>query len=563
MSKRFRLPLLTAAVVLLLASCGKNNKQGKLVPKDAMIVLHIDGASLTSKLPWDEIKKNDLFKELYADTTLPPFIKSLLDNPENSGIDVKNDLIGYAAKDSIGGYAAIEGTVKDAAKFSTFNTFVTKGGTPSEKDGMNFISSSPMCVGWTKDKFVYVVDLPNMMNMGRNYGMSSPKEDKLPRDVGATCRAVFALKEENSMAKEEKFSSLMSDKGDMHFYINTNEIMNGSGMMGGMMSMTKVSDLYKDAVSTGTFSFDNGKINMDYKSYPGKAMADIFSKYEGSSISEEMFKRYGGKNIAGAMAINFKPEVIREILKISGTEGFANLGLAKYGLSVDDFIKANKGDIFIAASDIKAKTDTFRYGTGTTDFSVSNKPDVKYIFAVSINDKNAFNSLIKAAQKLHGEMGGDDSAAKAKGVNFNVNDKYFAIGNDKALVDQYITGGNNSFDFFKNISGNPVGGYVNIQGIMQAVGSSNIKDSSDKASFDASIKMWQDIYIKGGNYSNGAMTQHMEVNLVDKNTNSLQQLNKYLATIAQIETAKKKKMEAEYMTDTVRTIRADSVVSNH
>ncbi|MEP6674813.1 MAG: DUF4836 family protein [Ferruginibacter sp.] len=561
MLKRFRLPFVAVtALVLLLASCGKTSKQGKLIPKDAVLVFHINGESLNSKLSWDEIKKNELFNELYADSTLPPFIKSLLDDPENSGIDTKTDIIGFGTKDSLGGYVAIEGTVKDAAKFDKFNTFVTKGGSSMEKDGMNFISKAPMCVGWNKERFLYIIDMAEFGNM--SYRSHNSDADRKPRDVGATCRAVFELKEENSLAKDEKFASLMSDKADMHFWFNTNALMNGNDMMG-IMSMTKISDLYKDAVSTGSVNFENGKINIDFKNYAGKETAELFSKYQGGEINTDMFKRFAGKDIAGAFAINFKPEVIREILKRAGADGLANMGLSKFGITVDDFVKANKGDIFIAASDVTLRNDTIRYGTAPTDFYINDKPKAKYIFAVSINDKTSFNNLINAAQKLHNQMGMDSAAAaKPDAITFNSNDKFFAIGNDKALVDQYIAGGNNDFDFLKNISGNPMGGYVNIQGIMKALGSDHIKDSTSKEEFNTSLKFWQDIYIRGGKISDGGMTQSIEINLMDKNTNSLKQLNSYFGKMGQLEKARQKDMEDHFRLEDEKTIapKADTVV---
>lgn len=44
-----------ATLVIVFASC--SNKASVPVPEDAAIVIHIDGASLSSKLPWEEIKK--------------------------------------------------------------------------------------------------------------------------------------------------------------------------------------------------------------------------------------------------------------------------------------------------------------------------------------------------------------------------------------------------------------------------------------------------------------------------------------------------------------------------
>ena len=43
-------------------------------------------------------------------------------------------------------------------------------------------------------------------------------------------------------------------------------------------------------------------------------------------------------------------------MKLAGLDGFANMGTAYLGFNVDDFIKANKGDIMFCLSDIKSDT---------------------------------------------------------------------------------------------------------------------------------------------------------------------------------------------------------------
>src|SRR5450432_2675090 len=101
--------MIIGATAIILASCAKTNIQGKLIPKEAAFVIQLDGKSLTAKLPWDEIKQNPLFREMNGDTSLQAALKSLLDNPENSGIDTKTDGMFFVVKDSIGGYIGFEG----------------------------------------------------------------------------------------------------------------------------------------------------------------------------------------------------------------------------------------------------------------------------------------------------------------------------------------------------------------------------------------------------------------------------------------------------------------------
>ena len=51
----------------------------------------------------------------------------------------------------------------------------------------------------------------------------------------------------------------------------------------------------------------------------------------------------------------------------------------------------------------------------------------------------------------------------------------------------------------------------------------------------------------GGGFKSGGSTQHVEINLVDKSTNSLKQLNSYMSTLGMI----KKKRDEQFKYNTV------------
>jgi hypothetical protein len=174
--------------------------------------------------------------------------------------------------------------------------------------------------------------------------------------------------------------------------------------------------------------------------------------------------------------------------------------------------------------------------------NTSTTPDV--LFSASIGDKEAFNKLVAAGNKMFGPKPGDSAGLSmfAAGISHNMNADYFAIGNSKTAVDSYISGSSkNSFDFISKLSGNPFGGYVNLQYIMKAMETSMTKDSSAKIAYDASLKMWDNVYIWGGKYNDGGVSYNMEINLLDKSTNSLKQLNQYLGKLGYLVDEKKKK----------------------
>lgn len=541
--------LLAAATIILLASCSNPNTQGKFIPKEAAIVMHINGKSLSAKLPWEEIKQNPAFKQAYNDSTIPAAMKVLLNNPDSAGVDTKTDMLLFVQKDSSGGYVAFEGTIKDEKLFKTFNKQFTEKGSESEKDGVSFISQAPLCIGFTKDKFVYVFDAPQMNRMyGLSKRMQQDSIDIAPaktRDVGATCKTIFALKDDNSLAKNEKFTRLLKESGDIHFWLNTEELSNGA-VDNPMLAMINLEKFYKGSLTTATINFDNGKINIAGKSYIGEELTKIYKKYSGSKVSEDIIKRMPGKDVVGLMAISFKPEGIREILTIANLDGVANMGLKFAGFTIDDFIKANKGDILFGASDLTIKRDSVKYNMGDKeDVSVQNKPVFNFVFATSIGDKDAFNKLINAGKKLGGKQMGDSSKAP---FAYNSNGTYFTIANNKENADKYLTGNNTNFDFISKINDQPIGGYLNIHLLLKAFESEAAKDSSAKIVYDASLNLWDNVLIKGGDFLDGAISSTVEINLIDKTTNSLKQLNQYAAKLAEVYEAKrdtqKKKMMA-------------------
>lgn len=534
---------LMGATIILFASCTKSNTQGRYIPRDAAFVVQVNGKTLSSKLPWNEIKQNPLFKDAALDNTIPSAMKQALNSPDSAGIDINSDLIFFAVKDSTGGYIAFEGNVKDEKLFKAFNAQFTDSSKPIDKNGVTFNSKQSICVGYSKDKFVYIFDAPAMHNLQDISGKGQQDTGNLPsskkRDVTATCVEIFNLDEDISLARNEKFSKLLKESGDIHFWINGESLMTGvSGNP--MMAMIDIGKFYKGSIITATVNFENGKINIAVKGYVGEDFAKIYKKYSGGKISDDMLKRLPGKNIAGVMALNFNPEVIREFLKMMSLDGMANMALTKAGFTLDDFIKANKGDVLIGVSDVTFKTDSSKNDYGdNAESPLKVSPVFKYVFATSIADKDAFNKLINAGKKMGEHNLPDTSKAP---FAYKSDGTYFTIANNQENADKFLAETNGNADFINKINGQPFGAYVNIQTLLKASQIPAGKDSSAKAMYAASIALWDNVYMKGGEMNNeDAITQSVEINLMDKTTSSLKQLNVYAVKLSEIYQSKRAK----------------------
>ena len=228
------LPALLVAVtaMFLLTSCNKKtNTQGRYIPATAAVILHVNASSVTEKLPWDEVKQ-ERFQDAYTIFDVG-FCQGALDTRDTASIRKKICI--FYGEDSSGSYVAFEGAIKDASKFKTYNSNALKNGTASQKDGIEFLSSDKTTVSWDKDRFIVVTDAPPAANTEEMQDWMKKMDQKIDgdsmppmpmpvpvtstRNGVATATQLFALREDKSMAKNEKQRAVLQKA--LHFWINS------------------------------------------------------------------------------------------------------------------------------------------------------------------------------------------------------------------------------------------------------------------------------------------------------------------------------------------------------
>lgn len=524
------------ALCIFLCSCSSADKNALPVPKDAAFVMHINTKSLTSKLSWEDIKKSNWYN--MSDRPEAGIVKDVLQNPDTAGIDTKEDLAFFMKKVSKNqAFMAFTGRLKNAATFEAFNKRAAGANATVTKDGdISSISLQERAlVSWSGDKFIYVMDaatptmadfnMPqtdslSMDDTANNYRMLPPP----PGDLKGYARNLFNLKGDSLLVTDDRYTDLLKQDGDVHVWTNAESAM-GQDMPGGMMSMLKLDKYFKGAVGATTLSFENGKISVRSKGYYNKDMAALLKKYEGDNLNTGFVERLPSDNVVAVMAMNYKPEGLKEFLKLGGLDGLVNGFLGEAGITLDDFIKANKGDLVFALTDFQMKEYSVNLGEGSEPFK-GTKPDVNILFVTSIGEKAAFDKLVEVGKKFGGQMKTDTS------IFYNMNNEVFVIGSNKQSVDQYVAGGKKNFPFVSKINSHPIGLYVDLQKFISAYNTMPSTDSAKAAITAASLAMWQDVIATGGEFKDGGMVQDLEINLVDKNTNSLKQLSAYADKLA-------------------------------
>jgi len=530
MQRNLIILLLLSVIITGIVSCShKNNNMA--VPHDASVAVLINTKSLTSKVSWQEIQQNEWFKNLYSRQN-DSLGKQILDDPANSGIDIKSDLAFFIQKEGRGGYMALEGGVQNAAAFESFATRINKGGSVSKDGDVNILkTSNRSLVAWTNNRFIYIMDAP-ARSVKAGWHTEISEGFSFPTDsLQKFAVELFDLPGKNNLLNDDRFVSLMKETGDIHYWVNAEKYY---GNISGYLSLISGLSVLFEGNAYGTaINFENGKIAFRSRAYYNTKLKEMLKQYAEGKVSEATINRIPSKNVVAVFAMKYPPAALKDLIKLAGADGFVNGLLGTEGSSIDEFVKANKGDVLLSVSDFEIKpqqlTITDEDGNQQT-IKQDDMPSANVLFATSVNDKPAFEKLFGILQSRAQDLG-----PLASNVHFQLSNDWFAASNSPEQVNAFLKGdGNNQFPFASRISGHAFGGYINLQEVLKRAAPVTADDSSAKAALDASINMWQDVFMTSTGEKDDSYTGEAEINLVDKNTNSLKQLNKYLDAIQKI-----------------------------
>lgn len=522
--KRSFLPYLLCSFVILLFSCSK--KTSVPVPKDAAFILHIDGASLQSKLSWEEIKSSkwytDAIKEVKDSTA-----EKILNDPSSSGLDMQSDSYIFVVPRGNKLYTGLTVNLKDEKAFTTLVSKVSSEKPIQKKDALSFLAEPNSVLTWNDNRIVVVIgsDLPNPNSM-QSYNRGPISQDSLLQFAST----IYKLEKSESIGSDDRYVAMEKEKGDLHFWVNPGKLMAGS--FNPLLALTKANTLFEGNVSAAVINFEDGKITMKAKNHLNKELAALHSKFKMENMDEDMLKKIASQDVAVAFGFNFPPALLKEYAILLGVDGFANMFLSEAGVTIDDITGAFKGDMVLSVTDFDLSKMKMSGEPG-------NNIGAKILFGMSLKSKAAFDKLITV---LAEKSGGDFTLDKF--VPNKITDNWFVVGTDSAQINAFEST-NINHSFISKISGHPAGGFVDLQKIIRGA-SSATKDSVGIYVADLSLKYWQDVIFYGGGIKDGTGESYFEVNMVDKNTNSLKQLNTYLGSIAEKVMEEERKRKAQW-----------------
>ena len=419
---RFVLPTLLVAAVMMTSCSSGANKEGAVIPKDALFVATLDLGSVWEK---GELKKaNDLkiVKEIHKNLkeespNLDKIVNDILSDPESSGIDFGKNVTLFATQEGRQTYFVVSATMKDNEKFEALFSKMKKAKLLDsdftkkidKKNGLKLMLLEDVSIIYNDDRVLLVTT------------------DRYDRDDEKTEYGIelFSLKSEDAISSLSSFNEFWSNRHDAAIFIPYSSSSNMGGM-GGLYSgiLDNVfdaildSDEQKQLEEAGLYfavSFEKGSIDI----HSGTCgVPKKLKKIADASFNKDLIDYMPEKTYAAAtLAIN--TDYIIEVLESDkDTKKILKqkIDIKKY--TVRDLLESLGGSVVVSLH----------------GFSRDGEP----LIAGAIDIKNA--DLVKAAIK---EMG-----LEKEGGYYNLHGAYLYLGNgvivasnDQKVVKKAATGG--------------------------------------------------------------------------------------------------------------------------
>ena len=412
----------------------------------------------------------------------------------NSGVSLDENF--YVAVLSKGGamgsgsattVTSVIGTLKDAAKLEAY---IKKKDPASEVRKEKEYSYSMLhgdnMVAWGKD-VVMVMSYQKSFSANNmqydsatgSFNLGTPPNAAV--DLKGEVENAFNLKEDQSVAAIPEFRDLMQEKSDASMWVNSS-----SSMENLPLPLPKLKELFSNSFTAAKVNFDDGQITMDSKSYYSNEFRDILKKYSGATADVGLVENYPSDDVNAFAVFSFNPQLINELVKYLEVGGMVDSYLSKMmgsNYTLQDALKAIKGDFAFVVSDIKTKTasDSLQgMGPGSV-------PNFKMIVNVPVGDKVQIDRLMdKLVQMQMLQKSGNQYTLSPNmqrmGYQVVVDDKNIFIASDENLLNQYKAKSKqanldkNVVNDFKNKSAVV---YVNFQNIFNGInGKVNVQGSN-------------------------------------------------------------------------------------
>lgn len=518
---------LLAAIILCAAlSTRAQTNLTAYFPANAKAVVDINLPSLSSKMSWDEIKQLDWFAEALKDA--PQEIQGFLEDPDETGINFKSSL--YVAilpekEDKTKNLTVIYGLINDTAKFSAiFNQTAASKKVRPLGNMRVWIDKSDALV-WNNNAFAMV--LPSKKKSGEVTANKTSTADIQKQATEIANRAKTLLSPAaQSLAKKDEFIALTQQDGDIRFWMNRTEPkpVAKDNPANALLNKMNLGLFQQGNYMTGTVMFENGKAVVRTKNYLNKSLDSLYKLYPGKPINSALLKKLPAGQPIALMSFNLSPDMARAMVKLMGAEKMMDSLTKKSPVNLKDIAEGLNGDLTMA---VIQSNDIDDHDSISKAFN-----GIQVILAASVKNKSKLEPLAAMAQKQNEKK---ETGEKKPGPlgNFKpailLNNDYLVVSTSSFVAEKFMAASENQ-QLMQDIQP-----YINSTSLFSldlktilAFARQMNKKAKDMGDTEELMNTFDKVVLYGNGYANGSTSATGELQLSDKNQNSLKQLMKLM-----------------------------------
>lgn len=269
--------------------------------------------------------------------------------------------------------------------------------------------------------------------------------------------------------------------------------------------------------TSGIIRFDNGKIAMQMNRYVSPAADSVYKKYPMKNLNTELLKKLPAGQPIFLGSFSISPEIINEMFTKSGADKYLDT-ISMQKIKIADILSAIKGDAVFAAIKVYEFTE---------EDSITQAMGGMQVFLTGhIGDKDKFKNL---ADLIQAKAADTTKNSRIKGMRPSIvsNDSFFVVSFSPIAAQKFLGSSGNEdvekmIDPYKNY---PSAFLIDLKTIFGFVVKSVSKNRSEEDSRQMSevLGMFDKMIMYGGQYSNNALSSHVELTLTNKDENSLKQ----------------------------------------
>ncbi|MDP4148047.1 MAG: DUF4836 family protein [Bacteroidota bacterium] len=535
-------PVLTVTLLAMaiLPAGAQDNPLFRHIPPDAAAVYHVNLASISSKIGWQDLIKNIPLGKMKMKQEQQDAIM----DPSSAGVDIRGSIvIANSNSDMLdsAAYTTFMAQLVDSAKFRKF----VHGLFPdihirSYPDKSYAVSDKTACIAWNKNMAVLVHVRPPikaLMDRWQDKSKKGKEEPGKPMTVpseseyrlAAQRRCLSALKgfDHTYYTTDPIFKAEFSNDADIQMCMEHGSYLKGLSKMippkamGGMNP--DAFDLFDKKFTE--VRFENGGLTVRGRLILKPDVAASLEKYHAPAFNNDLVARLPKGKLLAMVSVRTDLSMFGDMMKKFGMSQKLDSALAEKGLSLSDLANALKGDFLLAV-----------LGTDKKDSAGKPKPDIYFI--ASVGDLSALHNLgmelMKAAAKDSATAAADTSKHKKHDdfrhivENAAVHDGLLVISGSKEASEGYFsnTERRNTDFLTDNLRQSPSFLWIDLKAIISYLGdalSGQPNQEKTKAILEK-LSVLDKLILSGGAIHNGEINTSFELRTSNPNENILKTL---------------------------------------